>query len=438
VRIDPKLFSFTASGRSNNLPSDITMEPLSKSSVFPTEIIELIIDYLQDDIFALTRISGTSHAILHSCRQRLFRSVRLGISPISHTFIRLFRYNPSIGQYVRELALHVDNSLSKWYPGKNWQNDDTEDIETLTQTPFVEKLSIYGGISQPTSWNSLHVTLQQPILDRIHHSSLTELSICKFVIPVTIFRLCLNLSALTLKQVEDSETSEPIDQAKISPRSLQPITIPQLRSLELGISANEFALALFHHRDGDGHPLIRLDGLKTLIVHCYRERETQVIKGICEEAIGLETFSCRGITGSAFPSLAQWPDFSHFSTVKTLKGRCGHALVTEDLLLGLCDKLQMFPQPNVLETLDIEISVNWDHRLISTRNEWGRLDDVLSRGFPRLHRVSIRVVFPYYIGNPDPESAWLRKEVGVVRKMFPWLNENAAVKFNFSTSLASH
>jgi transcription elongation factor GreA-like protein len=123
---------------------------------------------------------------------------------------------------------------------------------------------------------------------------------------------------------------------------------------------------MVQYRDGDGHPLIRFDGLKMLIVHCHRERETQVIKDICKEAIRLETFACRGITGSAFLSLAtQWPDFSCFSTLKTLKGRCGYAQLSENLLLGLCEKLQMFPQPNVLETLNIEISVIWDRRLIS-------------------------------------------------------------------------
>ena len=231
--------------------------------------------------------------------------------------------------------------------------------------------------------------------------------------------------------------SEPIDQAEKSPRSLQPITIPQLRSFGLGISSNEFALALVHYRDSDGHPLIRFDGLKTLSVRCFRQKETQVIKDICKEAIGLETFACRGITGSALlPLDTQWPDFSRFSMLKTLKGQCSNARFSEDLLLGLCEKLQMFPQPNVLETLDIEVSLIWDRNLISTRNEWERLDDVLSRGFLRLHRVSINVVFPCYSRNPDRQSAELREDVGMVRKRFPWLNENAAVKFNFSTSFA--
>ena len=395
----------------------------------------MIIDHLQDDIAALTHISGTSHTILHSCRRHLFRSVKLGISPTPYIFRRLVQYIPSIGQHVRELALHVDNSLLEWVPGK--QNTDAENIQTLTQTPFVEKLSIRGSMRPPTSWNSLHPTLQQPILNRIHSASLTKLYIYGFVIPVTIFRSCVNLSTLTIIHVKDSGKPEPIDQARVWPHSLQPITIPQLRSFEVGDSSIAFALALVHYRDSDGHPLIRFSGLKTLILHCHREKETQFIKDICKEAIGLETFACRGITGSALLSLdTQWPDFSHFSMLKTLKGQCSNARLSEDLLLGLCEKLEMFPQPNVLETLDIEVSLIWDRNLISTRNEWGRLDDVLSRGFPQLHRVSINVVFLCYSRNPDPVSAELREDLGMVRKRFPWLNENAAVKFNFSTSFA--
>lgn len=409
------------------------MEHLSKSPVFPTEIIELIIDHLQGDTDALMRISETSHTILHLCRRCLFRSVNLGGTSISNTFMDLVQYNPTVGQYVRELALHV-NALDRQTDPSYWRPGDASNIPLLTQTPFVEKLSIHGCIPPPTSsWNFLCPTFQQPILNRIHSASLTELSIYSFEIPVTIFQSCVNLSSLTIIQVKDSGKTEPIDQARMSSCSPQPMTIPQLRSFELDISSDSFALALVHDRDSDGHPLIRFDGLKTLIVHCDRQQELQhVIEDIRKEAIGLETFACRGITEAT-----QWPDFSRFSTLKTLKGQCSHPPSSGDLLLGLCEKLQVFPQPNTLETLDIEILMPalWDRKVISTQNEGGQLDVVLSHGFPRLHRVSINVVIPYHPRYPNLESSELREEVAAVRERFPWLNENAAVKFNFSTSL---
>ena len=243
------------------------------------------------------------------------------------------------------------------------------------------------------------------------------------MIPVTIFRSFANLSALRINQVKDSGQTEPIDQASMSPCSPQPMTIPQLRSFELDKYSDAFALALVNYRDSDDHALIRFDELKTLIVH---EMETLVIKDICKEAIRLETFACTEITEAT-----RWPDFSRFSTLKTLKGQCINGQFSEDLLLGLCEKLPMFPQPNVLETLDIEIIIvsgSWHNISISARNEWGQLDIVLSRGFPRLYRVSISVVFLYHPADPDSENAKLREEAGMVRKRFPWLNGNAAVK----------
>lgn len=408
-------------------------EHLPKSPVFPTEIIELIIDHLQDDIVALTRISGTSHAIHHSCHRRLFRSVKLVISPTPKMFIRVFRHNPSIGQHVRKLVLHIHPRLSEWVPGKQNTQDLAavhENIQTLTQTPFVEKLSIRGSI---TSWNSLHATLQQPILNCIHSASLTELSIEAFVIPVTIFRSCVNLSALMINYVEDSGKPEPNDQARMSPHSPQPMNIPQLRSFEV-VSSTAFALALLRYRDSDGHPLIRFDRLETLIVPYYHpKQEMQVIEDICKEATGLETFACGGIMAGT--ESTDWPDFSHFLMLKNWRGQ--GKLFSESLLQGLCEKLQMFPQLNVLETLDLEISLpeGWHYLPISIQNEWGQLDVVLSRGFPRLHTVSINVVLFYSPpADPDSESAELRESERLFREKFPCLNGNPAVNFNFSTS----
>ena len=118
------------------------------------------------------RISKTSHTILHLCRRCLFRSVNLGGTSISNTFMDLVQYNPTVGQYVRELALHV-NALDRQTDPSYWRPGDASNIPLLTQTPFVEKLSIHGCIPPPTSsWNFLCPTFQQPILNRIHSASL--------------------------------------------------------------------------------------------------------------------------------------------------------------------------------------------------------------------------------------------------------------------------
>ena len=52
--------------------------------------------------------------------------------------------------------------------------------------------------------------------------------------------------------------------------------------------------------------------------------------------------------------------------------------LNEDLLRGLCEELELFPGTNALEILDITIIVYAVDRLFSVRDDWGRLDAVIS------------------------------------------------------------
>lgn len=70
--------------------------------------------------------------------------------------------------------------------------------------------------------------------------------------------------------------------------------------------------------------------------------------------------------------------------------------LNEDLR-GLCEELELFPGTNALEILDITIIVYAVDRLVSVRDEWGRLDTVLSDGFSRLLVVSIGVIFHFLV-----------------------------------------
>ena len=70
--------------------------------------------------------------------------------------------------------------------------------------------------------------------------------------------------------------------------------------------------------------------------------------------------------------------------------------LNEDLR-GLCEELELFPGTNALEILDITIMLYAVDRLVSVRDEWGRLDTVLSHGFSRLLVVSIGVIFHFLV-----------------------------------------
>lgn len=70
--------------------------------------------------------------------------------------------------------------------------------------------------------------------------------------------------------------------------------------------------------------------------------------------------------------------------------------LNEDLR-GLCEELELFPGTNALEILDITIILYAVDRLVSVRDEWGRLDTVLSHGFSRLLEVSIGVILHFLV-----------------------------------------
>ena len=102
---------------------------------------------------------------------------------------QLLRYNPDIGHYVRELKLHLNESLNSWDPSK--QDPYADNILALPKVRFPESLQIVGGRSifhfSCTLWNALHPLLRQPILDRMYSASLTELNITRFILSFASF-----------------------------------------------------------------------------------------------------------------------------------------------------------------------------------------------------------------------------------------------------------
>jgi hypothetical protein len=133
-----------------------------------------------------------------------------------------------------------------------------------------------------------------------------------------------------------------------------------------------------------------------------------------------------------FLGFAGWINRDAFSTLKILKVVC-NAIENEDPLRGLSEELEAFPRTNVLDTLDINVAVETDN-LFSTGGEWGRLDAVLSGNFVALRRVSIHIVI--WIYQERPEIKTLHEELNKLpQTQFPWLSENTAIYFDFSTGV---
>ena len=166
-------------------------------------------------------------------------------------------------------------------------------------------------------------------------------------------------------------------------------------------------------------------------INCYFVQDVQAIEDISSEAGELETFAYKANTPEGCYGLAGWINLSAFSTLTTLKVMYNvmswsHSEVP---LKGLCHELDLFPRNNVLEVLGIEVDMSI---VIGSAREgqWGRLDSVLSRGFSRLRRVAIGVIFQETMGLP--EIAQLQQCEEISRTHFPCLRENAAVELDFS------
>ena len=103
----------------------------------------------------------------------------------------------------------------------------------------------------------------------------------------------------------------------------------------------------------------------------------------------------------------------------------------QDPLCGICDEFTALSEHNVIEEIILEIAVQADCQC-KTDNEWRKLDDVLSAGFPRLSQVSLSIEI--YVASCD-DTILQKKLDKLPEEQFPWLSKNSIVTFNFSTEI---
>ena len=261
----------------------------------PFEIIEQVIDELYDDIVTLKSTAQTCHALLPLCRKHIFQSIDLTIpqsawqvpraySPPSHSFQRLLDRNPDIGRYVRDLTLTL------YVPDFN---PDSGICQSLTKLPQLHKLDITGGrphrYNIHTKWNTIYPDHRQSLLHCIHSSSLTELRITNFEVPITIFRACFNLIILKNLSLRKGFQGEFLYMDQLS----QPVNfaVPQLRCLEF---QGQFIPKVVASRYSNGYPILRFNKLKTLIAQGDETEEIQAVSEILREAREVENFTYMG------------------------------------------------------------------------------------------------------------------------------------------------
>jgi hypothetical protein len=124
---------------------------------------------------------------------------------------------------------------------------------------------------------------------------------------------------------------------------------------------------------------------------------------------------------------------SSLSTLRTLRLQHDVEDDIQDPLCGFCEEISIISGRNVIEEISLRVIVQTDCRC-KTGSEWGRLDAVLSRGFPQLRYVSLDIEICVF--SSSFSEATLQDQVNEIpRKYFPWLSSNIQVMFDFSTSV---
>ena len=403
----------------------------------PLEVIEEIIDSLQDDPAALKACSQTCQSLLLLCRKYIFRTINLvtpreANAPSCITlFGSLLDRNPQISDYVRNLTYYLE----------------TPDLflesvpRTLDKLHRIQSFQFIGD--RRTDWSALHPDLRESLSHIIHSVTHLDITFIK-ALPIDIFIPCRNLINLKLDSIAGTVTDS------YEHGYLKQDAVPRLQSLTLGSSCGRYMQSLIEAKRSKDIPVLDFGDLRTLSISIGEDSDLAVFRALMKVTKKLETFHCTGRYQHNFIYLLRLTPITlvdltdgysdhgasiNISTLPTLRRLHFVLLIEDDIenpLCRICDEFAAFSGYNVVEEIILEIMIE---SMIETDNQsssdsqWGRLDDLLATGFPRLTRVSLRLEICVF--SPAGIVSWERLNK-LPEQQFPRLSKNPIVMFDFS------
>ncbi|EDR03617.1 uncharacterized protein LACBIDRAFT_306978 [Laccaria bicolor S238N-H82] len=393
----------------------------------PLEIIAEIIDALQDDIAALEACSQTCSLLLPLCRKYIFRSIHISARSYPQRsrprLIKLFgillKNNPGISDLVRNFVFRMCSP-------------DLEDDEVPWVLGRLHHLQSFElGIGDPTTieWNALRQPLRDVLLRLIQLPSLSRLRISYiYDFPITVFFPCMNLADLTLTCI-----TKPTMAVRYEEDISAPEAAPQLQSFAFRRDRGSYTMYLLNARRPNGVPVLDFSKVRTLTVEADREQDLVAIHALIRATKQLETLKYTTDITQGYTGFAASMNASSLSTLRTLRLQHDIEDDIQDPLCGICEELSIISGRNVIEEIFLDVVVQTDCQC-KTGSEWGGLDAVLSRGFPKLRTVSLDVEICVFA--PSSPQAALQEQVNEIpRKYFPWLSSNVQVTFKFSSDV---
>ena len=411
----------------------------------PLEIIAEIINALQDNISALEACSQTCSLLLPLCRKYIFRSICItsrsypqrSLPRVIKLFGILLSNNPGISDLVRNLEFRIC-----------WLDVEDDDVpRVLGRLHHLQSFKLANGEHMVISWDELRQPFREALLRLIQLPSVSRLEIsliCDF--PITAFFPCMNLADLTLALLTRPTTAESYE------KDLSALEgAPQIQSFSFRLDCGPYAMHLLNARRPNGVHVVDFRNVRTLSVMADDEGDLMAIQAFIRVTEKLETliyggmyqdpamayqtsltilaWFTRGYTGFA-ASL----NSSSLSTLRTLRLEHDIKDNIQDPLCGICEEFSIISGRNVIEEIFLQVTVQADRRC-KTGSEWGGLDAVLSRGFPKLRNVSLDIEICVFSPSCPEGNAFLEQVNEIPRKYFPWLSSNIQVTFKFSANL---
>ncbi|KAF9482944.1 hypothetical protein BDN70DRAFT_874360 [Pholiota conissans] len=389
----------------------------------PLDIVETVVDILtQEDDLNFSSIKACAlvcHDFLPISRKRIFAS--LGINnrdtyptppyayihrTTSSRFRELLTTSPEIADYIRDLNYRV-------------REKDLEDdalIASLKSMMRLQSLTIRNAVSAPISWSWSTSRIRTAFVHLFRLPTFNKLSLyC--IYDLIVADLPLNLKNFTFQHLRLLLAPPPSSQIKIY-------------AMSIGYGCRAAIEQFYEARIENGEAVIDLTVLNSLEFELYNSDDVETLRNLLGHCTGLAhvkieiievRLSLAGLNKMLSPSL------------KTLKYLQIEAIFEHDDIdpyCGLADELELMSSRNVVEVIDIRITISVDAEC-TVGDEWGRLDSILTQpAWPHLRSLILSIVVISHARDDELEEN-LRV---MAATQFKGITSRETVSFKFNVS----
>jgi len=261
---------------------------LASTQLFPTDIVEIIIDVLAaDDIQSVKSCALVCHAFLPLCRNHIFSSIRLNDptsrfrSHTARTFGRLLSTTPGIADHIRNLKYCVDV--------EDFKNPSL--CDSLKRITKLQSFSVWHYSSMRTKFHWNNNPSQPALLHLLHFPTLTRLLLFGIDnIVASDFTPCINLKELEIEHVTaaDAQSND-----FLSTSSEKPI---RLSNFSAGLQSATVTTQLCMTQRPNGTPLIDFTDLTRISVKLQYPDSVEASRELFKQCIQLASVYIHGMS----------------------------------------------------------------------------------------------------------------------------------------------